>query len=212
MENLSSIIGKNGILPVVCLKTEDELKTFTDAIVSTPVRCIEITMRHPFSFEAIRYFKKTHPEFILGAGTIVNAELLEKVSELGIDFCVSPGFDEDIITKATDKHIPFIPGCSIPSEFLKAQKYNINTVKLFPAECMGGVNALKLYESAFSGLSFLPTGGITLENFIDYMACKNVIACGGSFMVPKALLQSGNSQEISNVINGCIAAIKEVRK
>ena len=212
MEYLSSIIGKNGILPVVCLKTEDELKTFTDAILSTPVRCIEITMRHPFSFEALRYFKETHPEFILGAGTIVNSELLDKVSHLGVDFCVSPGFDEDIISKATKKHMPFIPGCSTPSEFLKAQKYNINTVKLFPAECSGGVNALKLYESAFSGLSFLPTGGITLKNFLDYMACNNVIACGGSFMVPKELLQSGDSQGICNVINCCISAIKEVRK
>lgn len=212
MENISSIIGKAGILPVVCLKTEGELKTFATALLSTPVRCIEITMRHPFSFEAIQYFKKTHPEFIIGAGTIVNSELLDKVSELGVDFCVSPGFDEDIISEAADKHLPFIPGCSIPSEFLKAQKYNINTVKLFPAECSGGVSALKLYESAFSGLSFLPTGGITLKNFLDYIACKNVISCGGSFMVPKEHLQSGNARGISNVINGCISAIKEVRK
>ena len=148
----------------------------------------------------------------MGAGTVVNSDILHKVVDLGVDFCVSPGFDEDIISEAKRKNIAFIPGCSTPSEFLKARKNNINTVKFFPAECSGGVDALKLYEGAFSEMTFLPTGGINLENYIKYISCNNVIACGGSFMIPKELLRLNDAEGICNTVNGCISAIKEVRK
>ena len=211
MKRILTELGKTGILPVVCLKNENELQTFTEALLSTPVRCIEITMRHPYSYEVIRYFKKMHPEFIVGAGTIVRSALLNEVASLGADYCVSPGFDENIIQEAIDKNMPFVPGCCTPSEFLKAQKYNMDTVKFFPAECSGGVCALKLYEGAFSEMSFLTTGGITLNNYKQYMTCKNVIACGGSFMVPQAMLQAGDAQGISSLINNCISDAAEVR-
>ncbi len=210
-EKIISALLENGILPVVCLKSEEELKTFTKAILKTPIKCIEITMRHPYSYDVIRFFKKNHPDVIVGAGTVVNSSLLNEVIELGVDFCVSPGFDEELVEEATEKGMVFVPGCSIPSEFLKAQKYNINMIKLFPAECSGGVKALNLYKDAFAGVSFLPTGGIDLKNYKDYSACKNVIACGGSFMAPKDMLYSGNSEGIAETINSCIAGVKEAR-
>ena len=211
-EKIISALSENGIIPVVCLKSEEELKTFTEAILKTPIKCIEITMRHPYSYETIKFFKKNYPDLIVGAGTIVNSSLLNEVIELGVDFCVSPGFDEELVSEAIEKGMPFIPGCSIPSEFLKARKYNINMIKLFPAEGSGGTKALKLYKDAFAGVTFLTTGGINLNNYIDYIACGNVIACGGSFMVPKDMLSSGDSEGIAETINRCITNVKEARK
>ena len=211
-EGIFYILKDTGILPVVCLKNEEELRTFTEALLLTPVRCIEITMRHPYSYEAIQFIKKTHPDFIVGAGTIVDTDMLNRVIELGVDFCVSPGFDEEVVSEAKRKNIAFIPGCMTPSDFLKARKFNINTVKLFPAECSGGVKALKLYADAFSGMSFLPTGGINLDNYREYLSCKNVVACGGSFMIPKEKLRMNDSKGISDTVNSCMEAIKEVRK
>lgn len=211
-EGIFSILKQTGILPVVCLKNEEELRTFTEALLPTTVRCIEITMRHPFSYEAIQYIKETYPDFVVGAGTIVDTDMLNRVIELGVDFCVSPGFDEEVVSEAKRKSITFIPGCMTPSDFLKARKFNINTVKLFPAECSGGVKALKLYADAFSGMSFLPTGGINLDNYLEYLSCKNVVACGGSFMIPKEKLYMNDHKGIANTVNSCMEAIKEVRK
>lgn len=210
-DRIISVLLENGILPVVCLKSEEELKTFIEAVIKTPIKCIEILMRHPYSKEVIKYIKNNHPDIIVGAGTIVNSSLLDEVIELGVDFCVSPGFDEELVSEAIEKGMPFVPGCSIPSEFLKAQKYNMKMIKLFPAECSGGINALKLYKDAFSGMWFLPTGGINLNNYIDYIACGNVIACGGGFMVPKNMLNRGNSEGIAETINNCIVEVREVR-
>ena len=201
-----------GILPVVCLKSEEELNTFEAAILKTPIKCFEITMRHPYSYDVIRHFKKMHPQWIVGAGTVTNSELLSLVAELGVSYCVSPGFDESIVTKARSMGMPFIPGCATPSEILKAQCADIETVKLFPAECCGGVQALQLYASAFAGMRFLPTGGISLDNYLSYLSCKNVLACGGSFMIPKNMLESRDANGISDTINRCIEAVRRIRK
>ena len=207
-EGIFSILKDTGILPVVCLKNEEELRSFIEALLPTSVRCIEITMRHPFSCEAIAYIKNVHPDFIVGAGTIVDTDMLNRVIELGVDFCVSPGFDEEVVSEAKRKNITFIPGCMTPSDFLKARKFNIHTVKLFPAECAGGVKVLKLYADAFSGMSFLPTGGINLDNYLEYLSCKNVVACGGSFMIPKDKLFMNDSKGITDTVKRCLEAIK----
>ena len=201
-----------GILPVICLKNEEELNTFEAAILETPIKCFEITMRHQFSYNAIRHFKEKYPQFIVGAGTVTDPDILNAVADIGVDFCVSPGFDEKMITQAQNKKIPFIPGCATPSEILNAQCAGLKTVKLFPAECMGGVAALKLYASAFQGVSFLPKGGITLDNFRSYLSCVNVLACGGSFMIPKDMLEKRDAQGIRDTINKCIEAAKEIKK
>ena len=210
--NFYSAIEEVGILPVICLKNEEELETFERAIVKTPVKCFEITMRHPFSYKAIEYFKKTRPQLIVGAGTVVNGEILRDVAQLGADFCVSPGFDKNIVEQAAALGMPFIPGCATPTEILGAQCMGLDAVKLFPAECFGGVGALKLYASAFRGVRFLPTGGITLDNYLSYLSCENVLGCGGSFMIPKDLMQNRDSEGIAQIVNSSIKAAWEVKK
>lgn len=211
-EKYAPILENTGIVPVICLKNEAELHTFSEAVLSTAVRCVEITLRHPFSPTAIRYIKEHIPEITAGAGTVKTLEALDTAVSCGADFCVAPGMEDGVLSAAIKQHIPYLPGCATPSEFMKAVSLGYETVKLFPAECMGGVSALKLYESAFPELRFLSTGGITTDNFPQYTACSNVLACGGSFMVPKTALAEGNSQKIAEVINACVATYQEKRK
>ena len=201
--SFSDSLKKVGVLPVVCLQNEKELHTFSEAVLRSKVRCIEITLRHPFSPTAIRYIKKHHPEITVGAGTVKTAEALYESMESGADYCVSPGTNEKLLEIAFQKNMPFLPGCTTPTECMHLASLGYRTVKFFPAECAGGVKALKLFEGAFSELFFLPTGGITMDNFADYLRCKNVIACGGSFMVPKAALTAGDSDGILRAIEKC---------
>ena len=122
----------------------------------------------------------------------------------GADFCVAPGFTAELLNEAHKDNMPFLPGASTPGEFMELLSYGYKTVKFFPAECMGGTKVLKLYEGAFSELSFLPTGGISALNYGDYCRCKNVIACGGSFMIPSSMLQIGDAKGISETINNLL--------
>lgn len=211
-EKYSSLLKQTGILPVVCLKNEKELHTFLDAILLSEIRCVEITLRHPFSTESIQYIKKNHPQIIVGAGTVKTHDTLFTAIECGADFCVAPGTSEELLNEAEKRNMPFLPGGATPSEFMLLSSLGFQTAKFFPAECSGGVNALKLYEGAFSELSFLPTGGITASNFEDYCRCKNIVACGGSFMVPYAMVQSGDSTGILNKINELLNIYERTEK
>lgn len=197
------------ILPVISLTNEQEMQTFLSAIVKAEIRCIEITLRHPFAPKAIAYIKAHHPEILVGAGTVVTPALLRTAIRSGADFFVSPGFDEKIIRIAKRKHLVFLPGCATPSEILKAKAFGFTTVKFFPTACMGGPNALKLYQGAFADITFIPTGGITKENLLDYLRCGNVMACGGSFMIAKEKLKSGDADGICSDIMNCLGMIKE---
>ena len=208
----SELLREYGVLPITCLKNENELKTFEEAILATPIKCFEITMRHPFSYSAIRYFKEKHPEYAVGAGTVVNFDILNTVAEVGADYCVSPGLDESIVIHSSKIGIPFIPGCATPSEILRAQKLNLKTVKLFPVECFGEPQILNLYESAFPSIRFLLTGALNTETFIRYLPCANVLACGGDFLVPRDLLEKRDAKGIANTINSCIQSAKEIRE
>ncbi|MBQ9939736.1 MAG: bifunctional 4-hydroxy-2-oxoglutarate aldolase/2-dehydro-3-deoxy-phosphogluconate aldolase [Oscillospiraceae bacterium] len=211
-EKYSSRLTEVGFVPVVCFKNQKELDTFLEAILPTPVRSIEITMRHAFTPEAIAYIKKNHPDFTVGAGTLNSFALMDTALDCGADFFVAPGYEESFIDYAAEKGIPYLPGCSTPSEILHAYAKGFNVLKFFPAEAMGGTKVFKLYEGAFADIKFLPTGGITLNNFGDYSACKNVLACGGSFMVPKDMLASGDSEGINRTMQQCISVYKENRK
>lgn len=205
-------LRKNGILPVVCFSSQKELLTAMEALLPTPIRCLEITLRHPFSPEAIAYIKTNYPQFTVGAGTVLSIDSLARAVESGADFCVSPGYDGELIAKANEKGLPFLPGCSTPTEIQQAVKNGLTALKFFPAECAGGVKALKLYQGAFADVCFLPTGGITKENYLNYLSLPNVLACGGSFMLPKELLAAGDAKGLCNTLTSYLNAVKEVRR
>lgn len=207
MKNFSdkalSVLKSNGTLPVLCLKSREELNTFEQALVNTPINCVEIMLRHPFSLECISYIKKNYPSVIVGAGTVMTEQNYNDALSAGADFCVAPGFDEALVSKAMADGVFFLPGCITPTEIMRAQRMGCDIIKFFPAEGLGGTKTLKLYEGALSGISFIPTGGITLNNLPDYLALDNVIACGGGYMVPKDMLKNGDSDGIAQTINNC---------
>ena len=193
-------IRSAGIIPVVSPENPGELKTLMAALSSTAVRCIEITLRCEFAPEAIKRIKQEYPHITVGAGTVKNMECARLAIDSGADFLVSPGTFDCALTGKEKINIPFLHGCMTPGEVMRLENAGHRMVKLFPAECSGGVKLLKLYEGAFSDMNFVPTGGITVDNLADYLGCKNVVACGGSFMAPKDLLVKGDSEGINKLI------------
>lgn len=204
-------LARGGVLPVICIKSERELDTFIAAITQTPLRCVEITLRHPYAVTAIAEIKKRCPELTVGAGTITTIEKLDGAIAAGADFGVSPAVDNEVLDAAEKKGLPFIAGCATPSEIFSVAKRGNGIVKFFPAEVMGGAKALKLYESALADITFIPTGGINMDNLGDYLACKNVLACGGSFMAPAKMMSEGDVSGIVSIIEQCIEIFERIR-
>jgi len=193
-------IRTTGILPVICPANQEELNTLLSAVTDTDISVIEITLRNDFSTYAIKYIKEKFPWLVVGAGTINTPSKFKAAISCNADFFVAPGFARFAHEYVSNCGITFFHGVSTPSEILKLVNLGYSVMKFFPAEISGGVRALKLYSGAFDGVSFLPTGGITAENLHQYLACENVIGCGGSFMVPKSLLTKGAVEEIHALI------------
>lgn len=198
------LIHRQGILPVFCPKNEAEAEIFTKAILSTPIHVVEITLRNELALKTIEQLKEKASSLIVGAGTILSGKLLTAAVNAGADFLVSPGYSEVLLKKAEVCGVPFLPGVATPSEIQNAYINGYTTLKYFPAQASGGTDSLKLYEGTFSDVSFIPTGGITLQNLSSYLALKNVIACGGSFMLPKEMLSQGDVEGIRQTILKCL--------
>ncbi len=212
MKNFTKKLSETGIIPVICPECAKEADTLMRAIENTPIGAVEITLRHPYAPEAIARIRQACPSVVVGAGTVVNDDLLKAAISAGAAFCVSPGFDERLVLRAADAGMLFLPGCATPSEIQKAVYMGLDTVKFFPAECSGGTKALKLYAGAFKGVKFVPTGGITMDNLGDYLSCSNVAACGGSFMAPRDMFENGDHQGIHELIMRCTEIKRTVAK
>ena len=204
-DRIAPQVRKCGVIPVFCPKNEAELNTFLQALIPSPVRVVEITLRNELAIGALKRIKKTDSSFIVGAGTVLSHELLDAAADAGADFLVAPGYSPALLNRAAQKGIAFLPGCATPSEIQNAMLDGCRTLKYFPAECSGGTAALKLYQGAFAGMQFVPTGGITRKNLPDYLAQDNVLACGGSFMLPKEMLAANDSEGIYRTMMECLS-------
>ena len=152
-----------------------------------------------------------YPEMVLGAGTVLTIDQVDRAVAAGASFIVSPGFDPEIVDYCIQKNIPVVPGCITPSEIAQAVKRGLTTVKFFPAEQFGGVKTIKALAAPYVGLTFMPTGGISADNIKDYLSCSSVIACGGSFMVSGKMISAGEFDKIKELTEEAVRIAKECR-
>jgi 2-dehydro-3-deoxyphosphogluconate aldolase/(4S)-4-hydroxy-2-oxoglutarate aldolase len=187
---------------VVILKTLEDTVPTLAALRAGGLPMAEIAFRTPFAAEALRIAHKQFPDLLIGAGTIVNGEQATHAIAAGAAFLVSPGFSSEVAKLCLQKGIPYLPGCATPTEIMRAMSYGISVVKLFPAEAYGGLKAIKAISAAFPSVRFVPTGGISEENLIDYLSAPRVLACGGSWMV------KGTQAEIAAKTAAAVAVIR----
>ena len=200
-----------GVVPVVVLNDVKDAAPLAKALCEGGLPCAEVTFRTEAAEESIRIMATEFPEMVIGAGTVLTIDQVDRAVGAGAKFIVSPGFDPEIVDYCISKNIPVLPGCITPSEVTQAVKRGLEVVKFFPAEQFGGVATLKALAAPFTSVRFMPTGGISAKNLADYLGFKKIIACGGSWMVKGDMVAAGEFDKIKEMTAEAVALVKEIR-
>ena len=164
MENMINQIAELGVVPVVVLEDAENAEPLAKALCEGGLPCAEVTFRTAAAEESIRRMSEAYPEMLVGAGTVLTTEQVDRAAAAGAKFIVSPGFDPEIVDYCLEKQIPVFPGCVTPSEVAQAVKRGLKVVKFFPAAQFGGVFTIKALAAPYVGLKFMPTGGVSAAN------------------------------------------------
>mgnify|MGYP002619668781 CR=1 FL=1 len=210
-EILFDKIKKIGIVPVVKLEDAQDAKPLAKALCDGGLPCAEVTFRTEQAADAIKNMKEAYPEMLVGAGTVLTTEQVDRAVAAGAKFIVSPGFDPKIVDYCLEKDIPVFPGCITPSEVAQAVKRGLKIVKFFPAEPAGGISMIKAMAAPYTGIRFMPTGGINAKNLEEYLSCDKILCCGGSWMVKGDMIKAGEFDKISEMAKDAVALAKEIR-
>lgn len=184
------ILSAGAVIPVMAI---DDINTAVDlahALVEGGIPTLEITLRTEHGLKAIELIKKEVKGAIVGAGTVTNPDQLKAVEDAGAVFAISPGLHESLAKASRNSSIPLIPGVATPGEIQLALEHGIDTLKLFPAEVVGGKTMLKTLYGPYAHVRFCPTGGITLESAPEYLKLPNVLCVGGTWLTPKEAVQN----------------------
>lgn len=187
------------VVPVLVIDDASWALELGNCLVENGIPIIEVTLRTSASWSALEKMRDVKG-LTLGVGSISNSAELIRANEIGVQFAVSAGLREDLVTTAADLNLPYFPGVSTPSEILQAIKLGLTKLKWFPAETLGGVKALNSISAPFPNLTFMPTGGINFDNARNYLALKNVVGVGGSWMFPLSAMKEKNLEIIASLI------------
>ena len=211
MKDIMEQFRKIGIIPVVVLDDAKDAAPLAEALCEGGLPCAEVTFRTAAAADVIRIMSEKYPEMLVGAGTVLTKEQVDKAVECGAKFIVSPGLNPEIVRYCMEKGIPITPGTQTPSEMEQAIELGLAVVKFFPAEPAGGLKMIKALAAPYVGLQFMPTGGISASNVRDYLKFDRIIACGGSWMVKADLVKDGKFDEIKALTAEAAAIVKEIR-
>ncbi len=200
MDKIFEEMKKYKIVPVIVIDDAEDAKDLADALCEGGIPVAEVTFRTEAAEETIRRMSSRHPDMLVGAGTVLTKEQVDRAADAGAKFIVTPGLNPEIVRYCQERNVPVCPGVATPSEVEKAMSLGLDLVKFFPAEPMGGIKMLKAISAVYSNVYFMPTGGINGENISDYLAMDRVAACGGSWMVKKDLIKTGEFDQIRNKV------------
>lgn len=198
-------LAQSGVVPVVVLEDAKDAVPTAKAMLAGGIDVMEITFRTAAAADSIKAVAQECPDMVVGAGTVINLEQCKLAVECGAKFIVSPGYDEETVAWCCDNGIPVTPGCVTPTEIMMALKHGLKVLKFFPANVYGGLSAIKSLAGPFSGVKFIPTGGVNAQNLAEFISSPYIHAVGGSWICPKADIAAGNFDKIT-------ALCKEARK
>ncbi|MFF7889757.1 bifunctional 4-hydroxy-2-oxoglutarate aldolase/2-dehydro-3-deoxy-phosphogluconate aldolase [Streptomyces sp. NPDC020794] len=193
--DLACVLDGARVMPVLTVRDAATAGPLADALAAGGARCAEVTFRTPDAEQVLRTMA-SHGGLAVGAGTVLTPEQAERAVAAGARFVVSPGFDEEVVAKCGELGVPVVPGIATATELMCALKAGLDTVKLFPAEPLGGVPMLRALAAPFPQVRFVPTGGIDARRLPAYLTDPAVLAVGGSWMGTVAHLERGEYGEI----------------
>jgi 2-dehydro-3-deoxyphosphogluconate aldolase/(4S)-4-hydroxy-2-oxoglutarate aldolase len=196
------------IVPVITIEDAADAEPLAAALVEGGLPCAEITFRTAAAGEAIRRIADSHPELLVGAGTVLSPKQAAEAKAAGAKFVVSPGFNPAVVDACREQGVPVFPGVCTPTEVEAALAKELRVLKFFPAEPAGGLSFLKAIAAPYTMVSFIPTGGINAANVGAYLAFRAVVACGGSWMAPSDWIAG---KQFDRIRDEAVAAVKASR-
>ena len=201
-------ISELKIIPVLVLNNKEAAKPLADVLIQENLPCAEVTFRTEQTIDIISQLKKTAPSLLVGAGTVLTCEQAQRAVDAGAEFVVSPGFEKTLIEYCIKNNIFIIPGVATASEIQGALSVGLSVLKFFPAVELGGPKMIQALSAPFKTVSFVPTGGIKKENIMDFLALPSVLACGGSWLVKKDLVENLQFEAIAALVREAVSLVQ----
>lgn len=211
MSEIVERISALGVVPVIELGSVEQAEPLLEALSAGGLPSAEITLRTAAGIEAIPLLRRSHPDALVGAGTVRTAEQARRSIDGGAQFVVSPGFDAEVVAACRERGVPVLPGACTPTEITAAVRAGADLVKFFPAGVLGGVAFLKAIAGPFPDVRFVPTGGVTPDNLADYLRLPTVAACGGTWLAKRDMVAEGRFDRIEELAREATAIVREVR-
>ena len=211
MEKMLQQIGEMGVIPVIKIDRVEDAVPLAKALVEGGMPCAEVTFRTAAAADAIKAMSEAYPEMLVGAGTVLTTEQADTAMKSGAKFIVSPGLNPETVKHCLKNGYPILPGVCTPTEVEAGLALGLDHLKFFPAEAAGGVKMIKAMAAPYTSVKFMPTGGINVGNIKEYLTCKAVFACGGSWMVPGDMITDGKFDEIEKLTAEAVELLKEIR-
>ena len=199
-----TVMQQGPVIPVMVIQKVEHAVPIARALLAGGVRVLEITLRTPAALDAIALIRREVPEAMVGAGTVTSEADLEAVTLAGAVFAISPGLTPRLLEAASRRGIALIPGIATVSELMTGIELGYDHFKFFPAQVAGGIQALKAIAGPFPGITFCPTGGITFENYRDYLALKNVACVGGSWLCTTSAVEHQDWENITRTARAAV--------
>lgn len=211
MSDILEQLAGYGVVPVVVLNRAEDAKPLAEALCKGGLKCAEVTFRTDAAEESIKIMTENFPEMLVGAGTVLTIDQVDRAVAAGAKFIVSPGFDPEIVDYCLSKDILVLPGCITPSEVAQGVKRGLKVLKFFPAEQAGGLAMIKAMAAPYTNVKFMPTGGINAKNLEEYLSFGKIAACGGSWMVKADLVDNKEFDKIADMTKEAVDLVKKIR-
>jgi 2-dehydro-3-deoxyphosphogluconate aldolase / (4S)-4-hydroxy-2-oxoglutarate aldolase len=196
------------VIPVVTLSDPDSANGVAAALLRAGLPIAEITFRSDAAEQAIATIS-SRADVHVGAGTIVDPELVDRAVAAGATFIVTPGFSPPVVERCLEIGIPVIPGVGGATDIMSALTYGLAVLKLFPADALGGPKTVKALSAPFPTVRFVPTGGVTAATAPDYLAIDSVAAVGGSWITPPQIVANHEFEEVERLAADAVAICAE---
>lgn len=198
---VEKLLAKLQLVPVVSLPSAEAGLRLAEILIQCDLPVVEVTFRTPYAAEAILEMKKKFAELLILAGTVLSRDQVDTAYNSGAECIVIPGLHADLVSYCQAKNIMVCPGTATPTEVLQCVNMGIRAVKFFPAELSGGAEMLKAMAAVYKDVRFMPTGGVSSKNILEYLALEAVFCCGGSWLAPEELMKNGQWHEIEERIS-----------